>query len=133
MSLSRRALWFVAAALLAAAGCYEYDTTIEPTPIQYAVEAAGHGKAAKDGDIVRIRYKVNLPDGTTVLQDDDNAFEVGCGTVITGIDQAVVGMKIGEKRRVHCPPHLHWGRKGYGGKIPPNTDLTIHMQLLEVK
>ena len=55
-------------------------------------------------------------------------------TIIQGINDAVIGMRVGGSRTIDCPPHLHWGRRGSGdGQIPPNTNLTIRINLLAVE
>ncbi len=116
------------------AGCGAVDPTVSETPVKTLSEKVGFGHAAVAGDLVTISYRVLLPDGREVLSDRHYSFELRRGAVIAGIDDAVEGMRRGGKRVVECPPQKHWGRAGYGkGAIPPNTTLTIHIELLTVK
>lgn len=67
---------------------------------------------AKNGDTVRVNYTGKLADGTVF---DSSAgrepleFTVGAGQVIPGFDNAVLGMKVGEKKTVTIPVDEAYG------------------------
>jgi FKBP-type peptidyl-prolyl cis-trans isomerase len=52
--------------------------------------------------------------------------------VIAGWDEGVMGMKVGEKRRLFIPANLGYGAYGAGGVIPPNADLIFDVELFEI-
>ncbi|SNR64873.1 FKBP-type peptidyl-prolyl cis-trans isomerase [Puniceibacterium sediminis] len=57
----------------------------------------------KTGDTVRIHYTGTLDDGTTFDSStgrDPLEFTVGSGQIIPGLDKAIPGMTIGEKKTV---------------------------------
>ena len=115
-------------------GCGAIDPTVKETPVKIISEEVGVGRAAAAGDLVTIKYRILLPDGQVVLSDPDYSFELRTGVVILGVDDTVEGMRRRGKRVVECPPQKHWGRPGYGkGKIPPNTTLTIDIELLRIQ
>ncbi len=127
-----RSVAFVLVALVAA-GCGQVSISVQAAPIKTISDVPGMGRAAKNGDMVTIHYRVLLPDGRQVLQQRDYRFELGAGTVIAVIDEAVVGMRVRGKRIVESPPYKHWGRAGYGnGAIPPNTYLTFELQMEQI-
>jgi FKBP-type peptidyl-prolyl cis-trans isomerase FkpA len=60
-------------------------------------------------------------------------FPVGTGQVIKGWDQGVVGMKVGESRRLIIPADLAYGDSGAGGVIPPGATLVFDIDLIAVE
>ena len=60
-------------------------------------------------------------------------FSAGTGQVIKGWDQGVLGMKVGESRRLVIPADLAYGDRGAGGLIPPGATLVFDIELLAVE
>ena len=113
-------------------GCEERTIAFREGKVPVVSETVGHGREVRDGDTVYIRYEVRMPDGEIVLQDNSYAFQHGRDAVIRGIDEGVAGMRSGGKRTIKCPPEMHWSRARYGAKLPPNTTLTIDIEVLRV-
>src|SRR5262249_45253416 len=97
----------------------------------------GTGEEAKTGDTVTVHYVGTLTDGSKFDSSRDRGqgfpFPLGAGRVIKGWDQGVVGMKVGEIRKLTIPAHLAYGDRGFPGKIPPGSTLIFEVELLEVK
>ncbi len=103
--------------------------------------AQGSGTAAKNGDKVSVNYTGMLDNGTVFDSNVDPKFNhvepfqftLGAGMVIQGWDQGVLGMKVGEKRRLVIPASLGYGAQGAGGGvIPPNATLTFEVQVTAI-
>jgi FKBP-type peptidyl-prolyl cis-trans isomerase FkpA len=60
-------------------------------------------------------------------------FPVGTGQVIKGWDQGVLGMKVGESRRLIIPADLAYGDSGAGNVIPPGATLVFDIDLVAVE
>ncbi len=126
----------IIAALLLTGCDNRVNVAITPTPVKIVAEDAGRGRPVQNGDLATISYRLMLPNGKELLHDPEFKFLVDTKhpTVIQGINDAVIGMRVGGTRTIDCPPRLHWGRKGSGdGAIPPNTNLTIHIKLLALE
>lgn len=67
----------------------------------------------KSGDKVRIHYTGTLADGETFDSSagrDPLEFVVGSGQIIPGLDQAMPGMTVGEKKVVAVPADQAYGQ-----------------------
>ncbi len=67
---------------------------------------------AKNGDIVEVHYTGTLEDGTvfdTSVEREPLEFTLGAGQMISGFEQAVLGMKIGESKTVTIPADEAYG------------------------
>lgn len=69
-------------------------------------------KQVNIGDYVTLNFTGRFENGE--IFDSSNTgeplqFVVGSGMMIKGLDQAVIGMKIGEKKQVIIPPELAFG------------------------
>jgi FKBP-type peptidyl-prolyl cis-trans isomerase len=94
----------------------------------------GTGEEAKVGSEVNVNYVGTLADGTMFDTSQKRhrpfTFTIGEGRVIKGWDQGIPGMKVGGKRRLTVPAELAYGAKKKG-KIPPNSQLTFTLELVE--
>lgn len=66
----------------------------------------------EDGSRVKVHYEGRLEDGTVFDSSaggDPLEFTVGEGAVIEGVNTAVLGMKVGEKKTVTIPPAQAYG------------------------
>jgi FKBP-type peptidyl-prolyl cis-trans isomerase len=89
----------------------------------------------KTGDTVWVHYTGKLADGKqfdTSVGRGPFELVLGQGRVIKGWEEGLLGMKVGEKRKLVIPPDLGYGPQGYG-PIPGNATLTFDVELLGMK
>ncbi|XP_030499998.1 FK506-binding protein 2 [Cannabis sativa] len=91
---------------------------------------------AHKGDQIRVHYKGTLTDGTvfdsSFDRNDPIQFELGSGQVIKGWDQGLLGMCVGEKRKLRIPAKLGYGPQGSPPTIPGGATLIFETELVEV-
>ncbi|GAB2282437.1 hypothetical protein Dimus_016980 [Dionaea muscipula] len=91
---------------------------------------------AHKGDKVKVHYRGALTDGTvfdsSFERGDPIEFELGAGQVIKGWDQGLLGMCVGEKRKLRIPAKLGYGDHGSPPKIPGGATLVFDTELVSV-
>ncbi|ORY48922.1 hypothetical protein BCR33DRAFT_714027 [Rhizoclosmatium globosum] len=77
-------------------------------------------KAVVKGHTVYVKYKGMLKATGEAFDEDELKFLVDGGEVIRGLDQGVIGMRVGSKRIVQIPASLGYGKRGSPPEIPSN-------------
>lgn len=108
------------------------------TALKITDTAVGTGASADRGKTVTVTYSGYLYDvrvaDTRGTKFDSGSFPfvLGGGSVISGFDTGVTGMKVGGKRTVTIPASLAYGSTGASPKIPPNAALVFDIELTAV-
>lgn len=115
----------------------EQVSEIKNNELKIEILNKGEGEVAENGDNVSVHYIGTLEDGTKFDSSIDRGipfdFNLGSGQVIKGWDLGVLGMKVGEKRKLTIPSILAYGEQGASDTIPPNAMLIFEVELLEIK
>lgn len=97
----------------------------------------GSGPQAKTGQEVGAYYKGTLENGQQFDSNIGNPapyyFTLGAHRVIEGWELGVLGMKVGEKRKLTIPYQLAYGETGVAPVIPPKATLIFEVELAEIK
>ena len=102
---------------------------------------ANNAQQCKSGDVVTVHYTgwLNNDGQPGTLFDSSHKrnqpfqFIVGYGMVIPGWEEAIMDMKVGEKRRVYIPSRLGYGANGAGAVIPPHADLIFDVEIINTQ
>ncbi|MBI3902897.1 MAG: FKBP-type peptidyl-prolyl cis-trans isomerase [Nitrosomonadales bacterium] len=113
-----------------------------PTEVVTTDLKVGTGDEVKDGKRIYIHYTgwlydASKPDhkGTQFESSLDTKtplkVKVGMSEVIAGMEQGLIGMKVGGKRRIVIPSDYAYGSHSKPG-IPPYSSLIYEVELLEI-
>jgi len=89
-----------------------------------------------EGDVVEVEYTAYIGDS-----DRDPAKQIlqyrGCVTIggkqtIRGLEKAIKRMSVGAEIKLWVPARLAYGSSGYGDLVPPNSNLLVHLKLIQV-
>ncbi|XP_029293467.1 peptidyl-prolyl cis-trans isomerase FKBP10 [Cottoperca gobio] len=87
------------------------------------------------GDYIRYHYNGTFQDGTAFDSSHkrNNTYNtyIGMGYVIQGMDRALHGLCMREKRRITIPPHLAYGEEGVGDLIPGSAVLVFDIHVID--
>lgn len=140
-------LGIAALALVASSGC----RLIAPKPIEYSIRTLPSGVVtqdivipiekgrpyAREGDSLTLHYTARLADGSVVDSSLDVGIPVTCvlgqEALPRGLEQGLVGMRLGAERRIVVPPELAYGAEGVIGLVPPNATVTFIVSLIELE
>ncbi|KAJ8371575.1 hypothetical protein AAFF_G00307230 [Aldrovandia affinis] len=87
----------------------------------------------RKGQNVRIHLRTSLADGTTVEEEPSLSFTLGDGDVIQALDLTVQLMELEESALVQADAKYAYGEVGSTAPpVPPSTDVTLELRLLEV-
>ena len=139
-AILRKPLLVIAVALLAS-GC-ESGSSNPIDPSQVDIEftttdlVVGTGNQAANGNVATVNYTGWLFDrsGTESkgrqFQTGTVVVTLGRRQIVPGVEQAIIGMRQGGKRRVYIPSNLGYGPSGTSdGTIPPNAALVFELEM----
>ncbi|BAD82400.1 putative immunophilin [Oryza sativa Japonica Group] len=125
----------VAAALILTASAKKSgDVTELQIGVKYKPESCT--LQAHKGDKIKVHYRGSLTDGSVFDSSYDRGdpfeFTLGNGQVIKGWDQGLLGMCVGEKRKLKIPAKMGYGERGSPPKIPGGATLIFDTELIAV-
>ena len=115
-------------------------------------EREGEGVPANNGDRVLFNMRIFLNKGDEVLLNEtqaeylpremirvvdgvtliDRTFVLGRREAMAGVEQALMGVKVGGHRKVRISPHLAYRDKGIPDLIPPDAVLICELWLRDI-
>ena len=107
-----------------------------PTGLRYNVYVQGSGPQCKKGSIVTLLYSITLLTGDTVYSsrsDGPLIFEAGKGQVISGLEEAILFMRVGDRAKIIIPSHLAYGLIGDQNKINHKASLVYDLEFVGMK
>merc|ERR1712087_191044 len=100
----------------------------EGNVIDILVVKEGDGAIPGGQSAVEIEYTGHLENGKQFIAHRE-VIQLGKKMNIKGLEQAVTRIKVGSQIKLWIPSRLAYGARGAGALIPPNADLTFHLQM----
>ena len=114
---------------------HHLDMETSNTGIRFLITKNGIGPKAMPGKTVKLSYTVTFLTGDTVytaLKDGPLVFEVGKGQVITGLEEAILLLRVGDQAKIIIPSHLAFGLIGDQKKILHKATLVYDMEFISM-
>lgn len=111
------------------------DTVVLASGLRYIQLRMGTGATQEPCERAQVHYTLFL--GAERLESSRDTerpitFTPGLGELIPGFEEGVMGMRVGEVRRLIVPPNLAYGSTT-SGRIPPNSTIIFDIELLAVQ
>ncbi|CAM9335242.1 unnamed protein product [Hapterophycus canaliculatus] len=134
----KTALTAGAAQTLLASSALAEDTITTPSGLKIKKLVLGTGPVVEQGDLIGVRFKGNYGN-----YEFDNIFttaepyymRAGIGTLVKGVEEAILLMKVGDKWQLTCSADLAFGTKGRPPspgrpRIPPGAEVEYTVELV---
>jgi FKBP-type peptidyl-prolyl cis-trans isomerase len=105
------------------------------TGIRILIVKPGIGPVAQPGKIATLSYTVTLLTGDTVYtaeKDGPLVFEIGKGQVITGLEESILLLRVGDRAKIIIPSHLAYGLIGDQKKIRHKASLVYDIEFISM-
>lgn len=115
---------------------YGWDMEETGTGLRYYIYKKGNGNKAEAGKTAKINFEVRLITGDICYSSKDDGakeFVVGKSDEISGLEEGILLMKVGDKAKFIIPSHLAFGLLGDEDKVPKRATLIYDVELLEIK
>lgn len=99
--------------------------------LRYQITRQGEGEKAQKGKIATLKYKMKLITGDVIYSSDETGpkeFKIGHSDVESGLEEAILNMRVGDKAIIIIPSHLAHGLLGDNKLIPPRSTIIYEIE-----
>jgi len=105
--------------------------------LTYIITKRGDGVPVRKGDEVIVNYTGLLTNGkkfdSSLDRGNTFSFFVGEGRVISGWDEGLQKLRVGDHATLIIPPSIGYGSRGAGNIIPPDATLIFIIEVVDLK
>jgi len=115
---------------------YTYD--IQGVKVDVLRRGEDCTKKAEDGDMLTAEFHGFLANSLDRFESSHDtgkpsSFKLGHGYMIKGLERGLQNMCLGEKRRLHIPTTLAYGKVGDNKNVPPGADLIYDVEVIHIQ
>ena len=115
----------------------EVKETESGLKVEYISKPDACDKVARNGDMLSMHYVGTLESGAKFDSSYDRSepfkFQIGVGQMIKGWEEGVLGMCVGEKRKLIVHPALGYGDQGAADIIQDGATLYFEVELIDTE
>ncbi|MEN8224570.1 MAG: FKBP-type peptidyl-prolyl cis-trans isomerase [Bacteroidota bacterium] len=114
---------------------YKWDMAETGSGLRYMIYEKGKGPEAVKGKLAVLDYTLSLITGDVVYtasEDGLMSFLIGKGEVVSGLEEGILLLNVGDKAKFIIPSHLAFGLVGDDNEIPGKATLIYDITLLEL-
>ena len=114
---------------------YKWQMHKNGSGLRYMIIEEGEGSRAEKGLMATIDYTIRVITGDIVYTSEEKGpltFIIGKGEVISGLEEGILLMNVGDKAKFIIPSHLAYGLVGDGDLIPGKATLIYDIELLNL-
>jgi len=112
---------------------HNYEAQRTTSGVYIVMQQEGTGEAIKWGDPIETHYKGTFLDGrqfdSSYKRGKPLAFRVG--QMIPGWNEALLTRRKGDKFLLLIPSHMGYGKRGFPGAVPPDSNLLFEIEILD--
>jgi len=115
---------------------YGWNMQETGTGLRYMIYKKGNGEKSVAGKVAKFNFEVRLITGDICYSSkNDGAKEIliGKSGEISGLEESLLLLKVGDKAKLIIPSHLAFGLLGDEKKIPKRATLIYDIELLQLK
>ena len=115
---------------------HQMEVVSTGTGLRYQIIKKGEGALIQPGQTVTLEYVLYNVMGDEVYSSDKDGnmkFVVGCGDVVSGLDEAMTHLHQGDVAKLIIPSHLGYGLLGDQKSIPERSTLIYTVRVLIVE
>jgi len=114
---------------------HRLDVVETGSGLKYQIIKQGTGVKAAEGKIATLEYKKKLITGDVVYSSEESGplvFEIGHGGVESGLEEAILRMRMGDEAIIIIPSHLAHGLLGDRKKIPQRSTIIYELVITNI-
>lgn len=115
---------------------YKWEMTETGSGLRYWIYEPGSGAKADLDKVIEYNYKVSLLNGFVCYDSDSlgpRQFLIGRGGVESGLEEAVLHLREGDRAKIILPSHLAYGLVGDDNCIPKKAVVVYDFEVLKIK
>jgi len=115
---------------------YKWKMEESGSGLRYMIYEEGEGPKTEKGQAATINYSIKSITGDLVYSSEELGpliFIIGNGEVISGLEEGILYMNVGDKAKFIIPSHLAYGLVGDGNLIPAKSTLIYDVELINLK